>query len=148
MATLDLDDFPDLLITGPNNGGLAVIHRGRTVVLDRLSSTGLWVEGDAIYRGIQVEGSRATPGFLHYYFQTAEGFAQILDASPGSIARNKTLSAQQLPSLAVPLPSMDAQHWFDALQQSAAKIRHAQDANGRDLGQIIPAMLGRMFNGA
>jgi type I restriction enzyme S subunit len=63
------------------------------------------------------------PNFLWYFFTMPEGFSKILEASPGSIARNKTLSAVQLPKITVPIPSLDAQHWFDCLQTKVVAVR-------------------------
>jgi hypothetical protein len=90
--------------------------------------------------------TRATPNFLWYYFTTAKGFAKIIDASPGSIARNKTLSAVQLPAITVPVPSLDAQQWFDRLQAKAQAARAARAAASTDLDHLLPALLSRVFS--
>ena len=57
----------------------------------------------------EADRTRCLPMFLWYYFRTPEGFAQVVAASPGSIARNTTLSAELLPNITVPVPSLDAQ---------------------------------------
>jgi hypothetical protein len=90
--------------------------------------------------------SLCTPNFLLYYFMTEDGFNQVLKASPGSIARNKTLSAEQLPEIMVSLPSLDAQRWFDALQAKVqcARSRVAEAASELDL--LLPSMLNRLFD--
>jgi type I restriction enzyme, S subunit len=87
------------------------------------------------------------PNFLWYFFTTPEGFSQILEASPGSIARNKTLSAVQLPKITVPTPSLDAQHWFDSLQTKVATIRAIHSAAEQDAVKLLPALLDRAFSG-
>jgi hypothetical protein len=89
----------------------------------------------------EADPSRCTPGFLLYYFMTEEGFSRILDASPGSIARNKTLSAEQLPQIDVPLPPLDSQQWFDVLQAKARDARIATSEVATELEHLIPAML-------
>lgn len=96
----------------------------------------------------QADRERVEPSFLWHYFATAEGFAQILEASSGSIARNKTLSTERLPLVTVPLPSLDAQRWFDALQAKAAAARRAQAAAAGELGELLPALLRGAFDGA
>ena len=47
---------------------------------------------------------QVVPEFLFYFFQTATGFAAIEAGSPGSIARNKTLSPEHLVRIEVPIP--------------------------------------------
>ncbi|MGK7864986.1 anti-phage deoxyguanosine triphosphatase [Falsiroseomonas sp. E2-1-a4] len=76
--------------------------------------------------------ARLLPGFIFFYFTTREGFSHIEAASPGSIARNKTLSPQGLAAIEVPLPSLEAQHWFEALRLKAAAIRALNVAAAKD----------------
>ena len=92
--------------------------------------------------------SRVVPAFLFFFFTTPEGFAQIEAASPGSIARNKTLSPDGLKTIEVPVPSLDAQRWFDRLQAkvSAARAQHAAVATEAD--SLLPAMLHQVFGSA
>lgn len=87
----------------------------------------------------------ATPNFLYFYFQTPQGFAEIVVASPGSIARNKTLSTVELPKIEVPVPSIDAQQWFDAIQVKAAAARAAQAEASSELDQLLPSLLHQTF---
>jgi type I restriction enzyme S subunit len=93
----------------------------------------------------EADRSRLVPGFLWFYFTTDEGFAQVVAASPGTIARNKTLSAEELPNIKVPVPSLDAQRWFDALQQKARSAREAQAAVAAELDHLVPALLAEAF---
>jgi type I restriction enzyme S subunit len=93
----------------------------------------------------EADRSRLVPGFLWFYFTTDEGFAQVVAASPGTIARNKTLSAEELPNIKVPVPSLDAQRWFDALQQKARAAREAQAAAAAELDHLVPALLAEAF---
>jgi len=93
----------------------------------------------------EADRSRLVPGFLWFYFTTDEGFAQVVAASPGTIARNKTLSAEELPNIKVPVPLLDAQRWFDALQQKARAAREAQAAAAAELDHLVPALLAEAF---
>jgi type I restriction enzyme S subunit len=93
----------------------------------------------------EADRDRLVPGFLWFYFTTDEGFAQVVAASPGTIARNKTLSAEELPNITVPVPSLDAQRWFDALQQKARAAREAQAAAAAELDHLVPALLAEAF---
>lgn len=89
--------------------------------------------------------ARLLPGFLFFYFTTREGFSQVEAASPGSIARNKTLSPQGLAAIEVPLPSLDGQQWFDALRLKADAIQSLNAAAAEDAAALIPAMLHQIF---
>jgi type I restriction enzyme S subunit len=94
----------------------------------------------------EVDRAQATPEFLFYYFNTAEGFEQVVAASPGTMVRNKTLSTKLLPSITVPAPSLDAQQWFDLLQVKARAVRAAQAEAASHLSQLLPALLDESFD--
>ncbi|MGK5630286.1 hypothetical protein [Streptomyces sp. URMC 123] len=47
--------------------------------------------------------------YLNYYFQSEGGAAQVRRCSPGSAARNKTLSVDSVKKMEVPLPSVKEQ---------------------------------------
>ena len=113
-----------IAVAGANDDGCVGNHRMLTCDVDR---------------------NRAVPGFLWFYFTTEEGFVQVLAASPGSIARNKTLSANELPTITVPVPSLDGQQWFDALQQKARAARDAQTSAAAELDHLMPALLAEGF---
>ncbi len=49
----------------------------------------------------EVEPDLTTPGLLMAYFRTFEGFSRVVGHSPGTIARNKTLSSRKLPTIEV-----------------------------------------------
>ena len=93
----------------------------------------------------EVNPELATPGFLLAYFRTPEGFASVVGNSPGTIARNKTLSAKKLPAIEVPVPPLETQHWFDRLQAKARRIRAIRAASARDADALIPALLHEVF---
>jgi type I restriction enzyme S subunit len=93
----------------------------------------------------QPDTARVVPGVVHFYFSTPEGFTQIEDGSPGSIARNKTLSPVALHSIEVPVPSLDAQHWFDRLHSKITALRAHHAAITADSDTLLPAMLNQIF---
>jgi len=90
----------------------------------------------------------AIPGFLWHYFYTPEGFEKIYAASPGTAARNRTMTASALMAIDVPVPPLATQKSFDRLQADVAalKARHAaiRDANT----SLLPATLERLFSKA
>lgn len=88
----------------------------------------------------------AVPGFLWYYFTTADGFAKILAASPGTAARNKTLKADALMSTQVPIPELAKQQAFDELQAKIAAIKAKHADTRRELKALLPSMLENIFN--
>lgn len=94
----------------------------------------------------ETAADKAVASFLYYYFTTADGFAKIDAASPGTAARNKTLKAPDLMAIEVPIPSLATQRAFDALQTKVAelKARHATIRQANDA--LIPATLERVFN--
>jgi hypothetical protein len=100
------------------------------------------------HRMLTCEADRAKclPMFLWYYFRTPEGLAQVVAASPGSIARNKTLSAELLPNISVPVPSLDAQEWFGALHTKARTVEVGRAEVDGTLNALIPSLLHSAFN--
>lgn len=96
----------------------------------------------------EAAADKAVASFLYYYFTTAEGFAKIDAASPGTAARNKTLKAPVLMAIEVPIPSLDTQRSFDVLQTKVAelKARHVTIRQANDA--LIPATLERVFSEA
>ncbi|MBF0373442.1 MAG: restriction endonuclease subunit S [Alphaproteobacteria bacterium] len=84
-------------------------------------------------------------GFLSYFFRTQAGFAEIVKASPGTAARNKTLSPTLLANIPVPTPPFDKQLWFDRLQAKVREMRAVRERAARDAGALLPAMLHEIF---
>lgn len=68
----------------------------------------------------------AVPGFLWFYFTTEEGFAKIYSASPGTAARNRTMTALALMTIEVPVPPLAMQQTFDRLQADVAALKARQ----------------------
>lgn len=88
---------------------------------------------------------RATSSFLLFYFLTPEGTQRLGAASPGGAGRNRTLGLKGLESIVVPAPSLDAQRWFDELQQKAVGVHVSQSDVAGELDRLIPALLHQMF---
>lgn len=95
----------------------------------------------------EVNPKLATPGFLMAYFRTYEGFSSIVGHSPGTIARNKTLSSKKLPTIQVPTPPLETQKWFDRLRAKAQEARAIRANTAQDVEALIPAMLHEIFDG-
>jgi type I restriction enzyme S subunit len=95
----------------------------------------------------EVNPDLATPGFLMAYFRTFEGYSSIVGHSPGTIARNKTLSSKKLPTIQVPVPDMAKQRWFDELEAKANEARAIRARTAMDVEALIPAMLHEIFSG-
>jgi len=87
----------------------------------------------------------AVPGFLWYYFTTEEGFAKIYAASPGTAARNRTMTAPALMAIEVPMPSLAVQHTFDRLQAEIAALKAKHTTIRQANAVLIPATLERVF---
>ena len=93
----------------------------------------------------QPDTSRVVPKALYFYFTTPSGFSHIEAGSPGSIARNKTLSPAALQAIEVPVPSLDAQRWFDQLHTKVTALRAHHAAISADCDTLLPAMLNDIF---
>lgn len=89
----------------------------------------------------------ANPDFLCFYLLTPEGMEQVREASPGGAGRNRTLGLAKLEQIRVPVPPIDRQQEFSALQAKVAAIREAQAANQAELDALLPAVLDRAFKG-
>lgn len=87
----------------------------------------------------------ALPDYLHYYFTTDEGFTKVYAASPGTAARNRTLTADALMSLEVPIPSLALQKQFVDLKNQmelAAAIRAPQVV---DAEAMLPSLCNQVL---
>jgi type I restriction enzyme, S subunit len=87
----------------------------------------------------------AVPAFLLFYFRTPEGFSRIIGNSPGSIARNKTLSTNKLPAIEVPAPDIDLQRRFGELCVLVNRVEATRAAIARDADALLPGMLHDIF---
>ncbi|MDR1425129.1 MAG: restriction endonuclease subunit S [Azoarcus sp.] len=87
------------------------------------------------------------PGYLWYYFTTPDGFDKIYAASPGTAARNRTMTATALMAIEVPVPSLAAQQSFDHLQAEVAALKAQHAAIRTANTALLPATLERVFAG-
>ena len=135
---------------------LFLIHEGDLVISNIKAWEGAFAVADIEYHGAVgshryltsvVDRGRATPGFVWFYLQSPEGIAQVQAASPGSADRNRTLSQDRFSAIEVPIPSLDAQEWFDALQRKVRVAREMQESATADLNFMLPAVLDKAFRG-
>lgn len=89
----------------------------------------------------------ATAQFLRFYFLTNEGIELIRAASPGGAGRNRTLGIEALANIVVPVPSIEKQKWFDALQTELGALKHLHTETAAELDALLPAILDRAFKG-
>lgn len=90
----------------------------------------------------------ASADFLRYYFLTDGGLERIGNASPGTADRNRTLSMSNLMAIEVPVPSLETQQAFDALQAKVAELKARHTAIREANAALVPATLERLFSGA
>lgn len=113
-----------LAVARPHHHGMVGSHRYLTSVPDR---------------------TRATADFLYFYLQSAEGMAQIGQASPGSADRNRTLRQRELEEIHLPVPPIERQLWFNGLQAKVEAIRRVQTAAESEAQALMPSLLHEIF---
>jgi type I restriction enzyme S subunit len=89
----------------------------------------------------------ATANFLRFYFlmMASNSFARRhLEAQE----RNRTLGIEALANIEVPVPSIEKQRWFDALQAEVDELKRVQAETAAELDVLLPAILDRAFNGS
>ena len=88
----------------------------------------------------------ALPSWIYQYFQTEEGFQKILEASPGTVARNRTLRAENLMKIEVPIPSLKIQYSFQELSVKIDKSINCNIDINFDVECLIPSLLDKIFD--
>ena len=88
----------------------------------------------------------ASADFLRYYFLTDEGMEKIGKASPGGAGRNRTLGLEKLMAIEVPVPSLEIQQAFDALQAKITELKTKHAAIRAANAALVPATLARLFS--
>lgn len=83
--------------------------------------------------------------YLHYYFMTEEGFAKVYAASPGTAARNRTLTADALMGLKVPMPTLAVQRQFVELKNLLNTIASVWETQVVTRSAILPANLNHFL---
>ncbi len=92
-----------------------------------------------------VDHRRIAAEVLRFFFLTKEGLGLIGQASPGGAGRNRTLGLEALGAIRVPVPSLEAQRWFNNLHAKVAEVRTHQAAIAWDANRLLPAMLAQTF---
>lgn len=88
-----------------------------------------------------------TARFLKFYFLTKHGLKQLGDASPGGAGRNRTLGLKALERIEVPVPPIEKQLRFDALQMHVDRFLEMQAASAAELDALLPSILDKAFRG-
>ena len=83
---------------------------------------------------------------LFHYFLTEDGFAKILKASPGTAARNKTLKADHLMAIEVPVPEISEQREFQKLLDLHAQVTTHDEGSRALTTALLPSLLDRIFD--
>ncbi|MGY3214507.1 restriction endonuclease subunit S [Mucilaginibacter sp. HD30] len=87
------------------------------------------------------------PEFLYYYFRTFEGVQKLSAASPGTVARTRTLNTKLLMQIEIPMPSMNLQNEFvNLINQTDAIINYYIQAE-QELTDLLPSLLDQVFTG-
>ena len=94
------------------------------------------------------DSNTAVAGFIWYYFTTPEGFEKIYAASPGTAARNRTMTAPALMALEVPVPALTVQKTFNRLQVEFTTLTGKHAAIRKANAALLPATLERVFSEA
>lgn len=87
----------------------------------------------------------AVPRFLWYYFTTPDGFDKVYAASPGTAARNRTITASALMAIRVPTPPLATQQSFERLQAEVGALKAEHAAIRAANAALLPATLERSF---
>ena len=87
----------------------------------------------------------ATSDYLHFYFLTRQGLQKLGEASPGGAGRNRTLGLKKLEAIKVPVPSPEAQEWFNGLQKKVRQTRKIRAATLIDFDALVSATLHEAF---
>jgi type I restriction enzyme S subunit len=90
---------------------------------------------------------RVMAEFLRYYFLTEDGMGKIRDASPGGAGRNRTLGLAKLLAITVPVPPIQIQQQFVALQAELTRLRQTRLAEAALSEAVVPALIARTMAG-
>jgi len=86
-----------------------------------------------------------TARFLLFHFLTPQGLQQLGDASPGGAGRNRTLGLKRLAAIKVPVPPIEAQHWFNRVLAKAQNAQRIHEQTAQDVDALSSAMLRQAF---
>ena len=83
--------------------------------------------------------------YLHHYFTTEDGFSRVYAASPGTAARNRTLTADALMAIEVPTPPISVQKQFVALKNKLVQVAIERTKQKKLTEALIPSMLSKLL---
>ncbi len=89
----------------------------------------------------------ATARFVCFHLLTPEGLRAVGEASPGSADRNRTLSANRLMQIPIPVPVYEEQLKFDKLCEQIDAIKRLQADIAAKLDALLPSILDKAFKG-
>ena len=90
---------------------------------------------------------KALSAYLGYYFTTEAGFAKVYAASPGTAARNRTLTTDSLMAITVPVPNIQAQRNFVALKSELIRLFKTRQEETSLSEAVVPALISRTMTG-
>ena len=76
-----------------------------------------------------------------------EGVAKLSSASPGTVARTRTLNTKMLHQIEIPVPDISLQDEFVELLHKVKAIKERHTETERELIQLMPALLEKAFKG-
>jgi type I restriction enzyme S subunit len=88
----------------------------------------------------------AHAAYLHYYFTTEEGFAKIYAASPGTAARNRTMTADSLMAIEVPVPTLAMQKQFVKLKSALERSTAVRDEQKIRIEALLPSLCHQLLS--
>ncbi|WLD14659.1 restriction endonuclease [Planctellipticum variicoloris] len=89
----------------------------------------------------------ATPRYVCFYLLSPEGLHYVGEASPGSADRNRTTGSRAMQAIPVPVPSYDAQLWFDGLFEKANEVKQVIEQTRVERAALLPSILNEIFTG-
>lgn len=93
----------------------------------------------------EAKPSIAHAAYLHYYFTTEEGFAKIYAASPGTAARNRTMTADSLMAIEVPVPTLAMQRQFVELKSVLEKSAVVHVGQQSAIEAVLPSLIQNLM---
>jgi type I restriction enzyme S subunit len=92
-----------------------------------------------------VDQKIANPHFLCYHFLSPKGMEDIINASPGSAGRNKTLGLSKLVQIKIPLPDKDLQDKHHIMQAKVFQLVSEVKTLEQAIDALIPSVLDKAF---
>lgn len=83
--------------------------------------------------------------YLHHYFTTEDGFSRVYAASPGTAARNRTLTADALMAIQVPTPPISVQKQFVDLKNKLVQAAVERAKQKTLTESLVPALVSKLL---